>query len=293
MRTGRPTRWTFLRITVACILAAPLLWAMWASLQPIDRIFAAPGGPPVASSERAEPHGRDDPAVQWDNYTKAVTRLPFFRFLFNSFLITVATTIGTVFTGSLAGFAFARLHWRGRDACFVILLATMMLPAQVLLIPQFLIYEHLGWVNTYKPLIVPSWLGGSAFFIFLFRQFFRSVPQSYEDAARLDGATNWQLYWHVMLPVSRPVIGAVAALSAVFHWQEFLAPLVYLSDFNSYPVSVGLRMYQAMEGSWANLIMAASLIALLPPLLIVVLAQRYLMRNISGSSKSSKRFSYF
>ena len=158
-----------------------------------------------------------------------------------------------------------------------------MLPAGMLLIPQFLIYQHLGWVNTYKPLIVPSWLGGSAFFIFLFRQFFRSIPQSYEDAARIDGATHWQVYWHVMLPISRPVIGAVAALSAVYHWQEFLAPLVYLSDFQSYPISVGLRMYQAMEGSWANLIMAASLIALVPPLLVVVLAQRYLMRGIGAS----------
>ncbi len=150
-------------------------------------------------------------------------------------------------------------------------LSTKMLPAQALLIPQFLVFESLGWVNTYKPLIVPSWLGGSAFFIFLFRQFFRSVPQSYEDAARLDGATNWQLYWNVMLPLSKPVIGAVAALSAVYHWQDFLTPLVYLSDYKTYPVSVGLRMYQSMEGSWANLIMAASLIALLPPLLIVLL----------------------
>ncbi len=146
--------------------------------------------------------------------------------------------------------------------------------------PAVPVFESLGWVNTYKPLIVPSWLGGSAFFIFLFRQFFRSVPQSYEDAARLDGTTNWQLYWNVMLPLSRLLIGAVAPLSAVYHRQDFLTPLVYLSDYKTYPVSVGLRMYQSMEGSWANLIMAASLIALLPPLVIVLLTQRYLMRNI-------------
>ncbi len=269
--TAYKTMWTAGRVAVAVVLAAPLLWAAWASLQPIDRIFAGPMAPTPAVD-----------GLQWSNYREAVTRLPFLRFLLNSCIITVATTIGTVFTSSLAGFAFARLRWRGRDVCFVLTLATMMLPAQVLLIPQFLIFEHLGWVNTYKPLIVPSWLGGSAFFIFLFRQFFRSVPQSFEDAARLDGTTHWQLYWHVMLPISRPVIGAVAALSAVYHWQEFLAPLVYLSDFNTYPVSVGLRMYQAMEGSWANLIMAASLVALVPPLLVVALAQRYLMRSIGA-----------
>lgn len=309
MRSRHAAPWTLLRIVVALLLATPLLWAAWASLQPIDRIFAAPARDGACSTEspggladaadhgpdgrvtqhgpdgRATRYGHDDRGAQWSNYKEAVTRLPFLRFLLNSCLIATAATLGTVFTSSLVGFAFARLRWRGRDVCFVILLATMMLPVQMLLIPQYLIYEHLGWVNTYKPLIVPSWLGGSAFFIFLFRQFFRGVPQSYEDAARLDGATHWQCYWHVMLPISRPVVGAVAALSAVYHWQEFLAPLVYLSDFNSYPVSVGLRMYQAMEGSWANLIMAASLVALLPPLLVLVLTQRYLMRDLSAISR--------
>ncbi len=266
--------WTAARIAVAVVLAAPLLWAAWAALQPIDRIFSGPMAAVPA-----------DDGPQWSNYRDAVTRLPFLRFLLNSCIITLAETVGTVFTSSLAGFAFARLRWRGRNVCFVLTLATMMLPSQVLLIPQFLIFEHLGWVNTYKPLIVPGWLGGAAFFIFLFRQFFRSVPQSFEDAARLDGATHWHLYWHVMLPISKPVIGAVAALSAVYHWQEFLAPLVYLSDFNTYPVSVGLRMYQAMEGSWANLIMAASLVALVPPLIVVAVAQRYLMRSIGASPR--------
>ncbi|MCG8408592.1 MAG: carbohydrate ABC transporter permease [Phycisphaerales bacterium] len=268
LRTGRA--WTVVRVIVALILFMPLAWAFWASLQPIDEIFTAP----------AEPIRSDADTLQWQNYATAVTRLPFLRFLLNSCLITTLATIGTVFSSSLVGFAFARLQWRGKSVCFAILLATMMLPDQVMLIPQFLIFEHLGWVNTYKPLIVPSWLGGSAFFIFLFRQFFRSVPRSYEDAARIDGATHWQVYRHVMLPISRPVIGAVAALSAVHHWQAFLDPLVYLSDFHAYPVSVGLRMYQSMEGSWANLIMAASLIALVPPLIVVLLTQRYLMRNI-------------
>ncbi len=271
---------TLLRLATGLILAAPIAWAMWASLQPVEALFAPPSDAAALPSETGGPH--------WDNYVEAVTRLPFLRFLINSCLITLCATVGTVLSCSLAGFAFARLHWRGRDACFVVLLATMMLPAQVMLIPQFLIFEHLGWVNTYNPLIVPSWLGASAFSIFLFRQFFRGVPQSYEDAARLDGATNWQVYWHVMIPAARPVVGAVAALSAVFHWQSFLAPLVYLSDFQTYPVSVGLRMYQAMEGSWANLIMAASLVALVPPLVIVILAQGTLMRGI-GATRPRRR----
>jgi len=275
---------TILRILVGLILAMPLAWAVWASLQPIDRIFTMPI---PGSSHVAKPDQKN--TLQWHNYVQAVHHLPFLRFLINAGIITTAATIGTVFTSSLVGFAFARLRWRGRGFWFVLLLATMMLPAQVLLIPQFLIFEHLGWVNTYKPLIVPGWLGGSAFFIFLFRQFFRSVPQSYEDAARIDGATDWQLYRHVMLPISKPLIGAVAALSAVAHWQDFLGPLVYLSDFHTYPVSLGLRMYQATEGSWANLIMAASLIALLPPLVMILMTQRYLMRSyVSGFQPVNK-----
>ena len=145
---------TLLRLTTGLILAAPIAWAMWASLQPVEALFAPPGDAAALPSETGGLH--------WDNYVDAVTRLPFLRFLVNSCLITLFATVGTVLSSSLAGFAFARLHWRGRDACFVVLLATMMLPAQVMLIPQFLIFEHLGWVNTYKPLIVPSWLGASA-----------------------------------------------------------------------------------------------------------------------------------
>ncbi len=173
---------TVVRFIVAMVLAFPLLWVAWAWLQPIEKIFSAPGVEDAV-------HGSSS-ALQWGNYREAVTRLPFIRFLLNACVITVLACGSTVFSSSLVGFAFARLRWRGRRAWFVVLLATMMLPAQVLLIPQFLVFEQLGWVNTYKPLIVPSWLGGSAFFIFLFRQFFKSVPRAYEDAARLDGVTD-------------------------------------------------------------------------------------------------------
>lgn len=274
----RETPWTLLRIAVAAAMAGPLLWAAWASLQPVEAIFAAPGG--ATSNDRPIDGQPPVARLRWNNYVTALTRLPLTRFLLNSSLITVVATVGAVFTSSMVGFAFARLRWRGRRLWFGVLLATMMLPTQVLLIPQFLIYQQLGWVHTYKPLIIPSWLGGSAFFIFLFRQFFKGIARDYEDAARLDGASNWQLYWHVMLPMARPVIGAVAALAAVSHWQAFIEPLIYLSDFHTYPVSVGLRMYQATEGVWPNLIMAASLIALVPPLIVLLFAQKHLMRSI-------------
>lgn len=260
------------RLIVALVLVLPLVWAVWASLQTVDRIFA-----PVSSAV-----GDDATGLQWQNYSTAMTRLPFVRFLANSFVITLTSTIGAVFSCSLAGFAFAQLRWRGRRIAFALALLTMAVPLNLILLPQFLIFERLGWVNTYKPLILPHWLAASGFFVFLFRQAFKSVPQAYEDAARLEGATHWQVYWHVMLPMARPVVGVVAALSAVGSWNAFFAPMIYLSDFETYPVSVGLRMFHAMEGTWPNLMMAAAVVSMLPPLAMVLIGQRWLMRRIDG-----------
>ncbi len=263
------TKYTVARMLVALILLLPVLWAVWASLQPVERIFAPPGGVHESTGEFAT-----------DNYTSAMTRLPFGRFLANSFVITLASTIGAVLSCSVAGFAFARLRWRGRRIAFALAVATMAIPLNLLILPQFLIFERLGWVNTYKPLIVPHWLAASGFFVFLFRQAFKSIPRAYEDAARLEGATNWQLYWHIMLPMIRPVVAAVAAMSAVGSWNAFFAPMIYLSDFETYPASVGLRMFHAMEGTWPNLMMAAAVVSMIPPLVIVLVGQRWLMRRI-------------
>lgn len=257
------------RAAVVIVLALPLVWAVWASLQPVEAIFGSP---------RSESAGSSD--WQWDNYKTALTRLPMWRFLLNSLFITSVATIGTIISCSISAFAFARLQWRGRRIAFVLALATMAVPLNLIILPQFLIFERLGWVNTYKPLIVPHWLAASGFFVFLFHQFFKTIPRDYEDAARLEGATNWHVYRHVMLPMSRPVIAAVAAISAVGHWNAFFAPLIYLSDFETYPVSVGLRMFQAMEGTWPNLMMAAAVMMIVPPLVIVWACQSWLMRSM-------------
>ncbi len=261
-------RWAGLRVAgrilAALLFVAPIGWAVWASLQPLDRLYHA---------GEAEP-------PRWENYERAVTRLPFLRFMGNSLLIATAGTLGVVWSASLAGYAFARLRWRGRDACFVLLLACLVMPETVLLVPRFIVFRALGWVNTYKPLIVPAWLGGGAFYVLLFRQFFRAVPRELEDAARIDGASTWQVYRRIMMPIARPVVAAAACIAFVAHWHAFLDPLVYLSDFRTFPVSVGLRMYHALEGSWANLVLAASLLAMIPPVLVVLLCQKYLMRGL-------------
>lgn len=271
-----PNRGRTLRWAVGALLAAPIAWSIWASLQPIDRIYSQDSFTTGSVESR------------WRNYSDAWTRLPLGRHILNSLLITTAATLGTVLTSSMAGYAFAKLQWRGREFCFWLVLTALVLPSQALLIGQFLVFDFLGWVNTYKPLIVPGWLGGTAFYVFLFRQFFRSLPTVYDDAARLDGCTHWQTYRHVMLPLSRPIVAAVVAMSAVHHWQSFIEPLVYLSDYRSYTVAVGLRMLHSIEGSWANLIMAASLITLIPPLAVVLIVQRRLVRSIDNERSSER-----
>lgn len=256
-----------LRWLVAVLLALPLGWAVWASLQDVDRLFGQPA------------------TRQWcvDNYRLAVTRLPFARFLANSLFITSVATIGTVLTASMAGFALAHLRFRMRRAVCLLVLTTMILPEHALLLPRFILFRSLGWVDTYKPLIVPAWLGGGAFYVFLFQQYFRTIPRDMLDAARVDGASAWQVYRKIVLPASAPVLAAAISIAAVAHWQAFIEPLVYLSDFHDYPVSVGLRMYHAMQGAWGNYVMAASLLALLPPAAIVLLTQRHLMRSLEST----------
>ncbi len=258
-------------VVVGAGFMLPLFWALCASLKPLEEVYVFP--PQFWPSEPL-----------WDNYRQVLdpstARLPFPRFILNTVIITVSAVVGTVLTSSMAGYALARLSWRTRGFWFIVLLATMMLPGQVLLIPHFLIYKNLGWVNTYKPLIVPAWLGGGAFFVFLFRQFFKAIPTELEEAALIDGASRWQIYWRLMLPLAKPAVATVAVLAFIHHWQEFMQPLIYLSDFEKYPISLGLRMFQNIGGSWANLLMAASLVSLLPLAILFLVAQRYFVRGL-------------
>ncbi len=246
----------------------PVLWAVGASLKPLIEVYRFPPTflvwPP-----------------QFSNYPEALSKLPFARFLGNTFVIALSAMVGQVVSASLVGYAFARLHWRGRNFWFVCLLATMMLPQQVLLIPHYLIYKNLGWVNTYKPLIMPSWLGGGAFFIFLFRQFFKGIPRELEDAARIDGASELRIWANIFLPLAKPIVITVAVMSFIAHWKEFMGPLIYLSDYERYPIALGLRMYQQVEGgSFVHYLMAASVVALSPLLVLFFFAQRYITRGL-------------
>ena len=254
-------------IAAGCFVALPLTWAVLASLKPLDEVYVFP------------PRWSTD-SVQWSNYAQAAAIMPLARFFLNSVVIAVTSVAGAVLTSSMAGYAFARLPWRGKRFWFVLLLASLVIPAQVLLIPRFFVFQSLGWVGTYKPLIVPAWLGGGAFNVLLFRQFFRTVPRELTEAALLDGASPWQIYLRIMLPLAKPAVIAAGLLSFVIHWQEFLDPLIYLSDFRTYPLSLGLRMYQSMAGVWGNLLMAASLLALLPVAVLFILLQKHLVGGL-------------
>ena len=204
-------------ILVAILVGMPVWWAINTSLQPLESVYS--------SHFQIWP---DHP--QWSNYTDAVSRLPFLRFLFNSLIITTTAVFGTVLSTSMAGYVFARLRWTGRSWCFGILMGTLLIPSQVYLIPHFLMFERLGWLNTYKPLIVPGFLAMDVFYVFLFRQFFRSVPLAYTEAALVDGATHWTIYRRILLPMSKPVVITVIVMNAVY-----TLPSERLSDFLNVP----------------------------------------------------------
>ena len=216
------------------------------------------------------------------NYALALDHLPFWRYAATSVFLVVLSVLGTLLSCSLAGYSFARLRWPGRDLCFVLLLATLMIPPQVTLMPQFLIMRDLGWYNTLLPLWVPHFFG-AAFYVFLLRQFFKGVPRELEEAARLDGAGPLQIYWHVMLPLAQPTLAAVAVLSFMANWNDFMGPLIYVSDQRLYPLSFGLYAFTVQTNSEAGLgmgmTMAGSLLMMLPVVVIFLLAQRYFLQS--------------
>lgn len=271
-RRGTQNRaWTALTLAILCGLAllfvAPFYWSLVASVSSLEGVYASP--PRLWPDE-----------FHFDNYRKAITILPFHIFVYNSFYVCVWCLVGQVFSASLVAYAFARMRWYGRDAWFVVLLATMMLPGQVTMIPHYQIFRYLGWIDTLKPLIVPSFLGGGAFFIFLMRQFFKTIPAELEEAARLDGCSNLRIFWDIFLPLSTPAVATICVMSFISHWQDFMGPLIYLNSFEKYTVSIGLRMFQSIYGSFPHYMLAASNIALIPVLILFFVAQKYFVQGI-------------
>ncbi len=220
--------------------------------------------------------------VVWSNYIDAVTRPghPFFLYTRNSVVITLAATLGTVLTSSFVAFGFARIRFRGRDFWFIVLLSTLMLPDVVRLIPSFILFKLLGWIDTLLPLIVPFWFGVNAFYVFLIRQYFRTIPLELDEAALMDGAVYVRIYWQVILPISGPVLGAVTIFSVLSHWNDFLGPLIYTNSVDLRTLALGLRFFMSRTGTDWNLLMAASILMLAPILALFFSMQRYFIRGI-------------
>jgi len=265
-RVGKVAGYSLL-VLLSISFISPFLWSLTASFQSLDAVYQYPPTLKLGS-------------LKIENYKTALTILPFGRFILNSLIVAVYGVFGQALTASLVAYSFARLKWRGRDVWFIILLSTMMLPAQVTMIPHYQVFRYLRWIDTLRPLIVPSFLGGGAFFIFLMRQFFKTIPVELEEAARLDGCSNLRIFWNIMLPLSGPAVATVCVLSFIAHWQNFLGPLIYLNSFEKYTVAIGLRMFQNLYGGWPNYLLAASNVALLPVLILFFVAQKYFVQGI-------------
>jgi multiple sugar transport system permease protein len=218
--------------------------------------------------------------VQWRNYPEALTYVPFGRYALNTLFVTLITIAGHVLSCTVVAYGFARLRAPGKDVLFLLLLATMMLPYPVTMIPIYVGFNALGWVNSFRPLIVPAFFG-NPFYIFMLRQFFLTIPPDLEDAGRIDGANTAQIIWHIILPVVRPAIATVAIFTFQSTWNDFLAPLIYLHDQTKYTVSLGLSFFRSnYDVRWAYL-MAASLTVTLPVIIVFFLAQRTFIEGIT------------
>lgn len=252
----------------AFLMFLPLFWMISTSLKEDGDVFLIP----IQWIPRP---------ILWSNFPTALTYQPFFRYFWNSVQITFLCVLGSVFTASLVGFAFARLHAPGKDFLFLILLSTLMLPGEVTLVPIYLIFRNLGWLDTYIPLILPSWFGGSAFYIFLLRQFFLTLPNELDDAAKIDGANLFNIYARIIMPLAKPALASVAVFAFFANWNNFQGALIYLTTLEKYTIPIGLRLYLSTSGNnmhW-NYLMAATLVSIIPPVLIFFVSQRYFVEG--------------
>ncbi|MGD2146035.1 MAG: carbohydrate ABC transporter permease [Anaerolineae bacterium] len=254
-------------VSLAVLFLLPLFWMISSSLKPNYQVLEFP------------PRWLPSP-LRWQNYPEALTYVPFGRYALNTLFVTLMTIVGHVLSCTVVAYGFARLRAPGKQFLFILLLATMMLPYPATMIPIYIGFNALGWVNTFWPLIVPAFFG-NAFYIFLLRQFFLTIPPNLEDAARIDGANTFQIIWHVILPIVRPAIATVAIFTFQSTWNDFLAPLIYLHDQSKYTVSLGLSFFRSnYDVQWAYL-MAASLTVTLPIILVFFLAQKTFIEGIT------------
>ncbi|WP_025745933.1 carbohydrate ABC transporter permease [Kallotenue papyrolyticum] len=272
---GKLLAWLTL-VTLSILFLIPFFWMLSTSLKDFNELFS-----PNWIPER----------LMWENYRTAFSFGMWGRWWRNTIIITVVSVLGTLLSTSLVAYSFARLRWPGRDLLFSLILATMMLPGVVLLIPQFILFSHLpafgfqgsrNWVNTFLPLTVPAFTG-NAFYIFLLRQFMRGIPMELSEAARIDGASELRIWWMIILPLTKPALAAIAIFQFQGAWEDFMGPLIYLQDERLYTLQLGLRQFEFAAGgapAW-NWLMAASLVVMLPVIVVFLLFQRFFIEGVT------------
>lgn len=251
----------------ALLMVTPFVWMLSTSLKAVGDTFVYP------------PEWIPDPVV-WRNYLDMWTALPFGRFAFNSLKIATLATIGQLISCSMGAFAFSALKFKGRDVVFLMLIATLMIPYQVTLIPSFILYSKLGWVGTHLPLWVPAFWGG-AFGTFLLRQFFMTIPLDLAESARIDGANIWQIYWKIYLPLAKPALATLAIFTFMWSWNDLLSPLIYVRELNQLTLTVGLSLFQNQYGGKWTLMMAGAVVSIVPILAVFFFAQKYFIQGIA------------
>ncbi len=255
-------------ILVAALMLMPFVWLVSSSLKSPEQVFA------LDSGWIPQP-------IQWNNYLAAFQAMPVLLYTRNTILITLLCILGYLSSGSLVAYAFSRLQWPGRDFFFFILLATMMIPAQVTIIPLFIIFQKLRWINTYYPLILPAYLTGWPFFIFLLRQFFLAIPNELSEAATVDGAGHLQIFWSIVIPLSKPALATVAIFAFLLHWNDFFGPLIYLTEDHLSTLALGLAVFAGKHPSEWSVLMSVSIVMLVPSVLVFFFCQRYFVEGIT------------
>jgi ABC-type glycerol-3-phosphate transport system permease component len=256
-----------LLIGLGIVFAMPFLWMFTTSLKPQDEVFAYP--PTFIPT-----------SFQWHNYRDGWQILPFSTFLRNSLIVTTANVVGNLISCTLVAYGFARLRARGKNALFVLLLATIMIPREVTIVPRFILFSEAGLVNTFWPLILPAWFG-YPFFIFLLRQFFMTVPRDLDDAARIDGASYLRIFTDVIIPLSKPALATVAIFAFIGNWTNVLDPLIYIRSTDLYTLALGLNLFRGPAFTQFNWLMAVSILTLLPVLIVFFVAQRTFVRGVT------------
>jgi ABC-type glycerol-3-phosphate transport system permease component len=273
-RLGLRARHALHRILVYALLIGgsiifilPFMWMLTTSLKPSQEVFTVP--------LQFLPT-----RFEWQNYVRGWTILPFTTFLINSLIVTCSNVVGNIFSCALAAYGFARLRARGRNLLFVLMLGTLMIPNEVTIVPTFILFSKVHLVNTLWPLILPAWFG-YPFFIFLLRQFFMSIPIELDEAARIDGASSLRILIRIILPLSKPALGAVAIFAFIGNWNNLLYPLIYLRSTDKYTLALGLNLFQGQYVTNYNQLMAVSILTLLPILVIFLIAQKYFVRGVT------------